>query len=205
VAEVGRGDSILTRRMLGGEELAFAEFFDGYCPRLYRFAMARMNGDGDAAEEVVQNTLCKAISGLKSYRGEAALFTWLCTICRREIQSHYRASHQALRDVGLLEDSPEIRAALDSLAASEEQDPESQLRRKEIARLVQVTLDCLPPWYGDALEWKYIHGMSVNEIANRLNLGSKAAESLLTRARHAFREGFAALTGSRGRVGRPAR
>jgi len=190
--------------MLGGEEQAFTEFFDAYCPRLYRFAMARMQGNEDAAEEVVQITLCKAISGMKSYRGEAALFTWLCTICRREIQAHYR-NLQLAPMVGLPEDSPEIRAALDSLASGEEQDPESQLRRREMARLVQVTLDCLPPWYGDALEWKYIHGLSVKEIADRLNLGSKAAESLLTRARQAFREGFAALMGNRGRVGGPAR
>jgi len=205
LAEVGQGEWILTRRMLGGEERAFTEFFDAYCPRLYRFAMTRMQGNEDAAEEVVQTTLCKAISGMKSYRGEAALFTWLCTICRREIQAHYRSLQQAPLAVGLPEDSPEIRAALDSLAAGEAQDPESQLRRSETARLVQVTLDCLPPWYGDALEWKYIHGLSVKEIADRLNLGSKAAESLLTRARQAFREGFAALTGGRGRVGRPAR
>jgi RNA polymerase sigma-70 factor, ECF subfamily len=205
VAEVGQGEWILTRRMLGGEERAFTEFFDGYCPRLYRFAIARMQGNEDAAEEVVQNTLCKAISGMKSYRGEAALFTWLCTICRREIQAHYRNLQMSPLSAGLPEDSPEIRAALDSLASSEEQDPESQLRRREMARLVQVTLDCLPPWYGDALEWKYIHGLSVKEIADRLNLGSKAAESLLTRARQAFREGFTALTGNRGRIGRPAR
>ena len=202
MAEVGQGEWSLTRRMLGGEERAFTEFFDGYCPRLYRFAMARLRGNEDAVEEVVQNTLCKAIWGMKSYRGEAALFTWLCTICRREIQAHYRNLQVAPL---LPEDSPEIRAALDSLASSEEHDPESQLRRSEMARLVQVTLDCLPPWYGDALEWKYIHGLSVKEIADRLNLGSKAAESLLTRARQAFREGFAALAGNQGRIGRPAR
>ena len=43
--------------------------------------------------------------------------------------------------------------------------------------------------YGDALEWKYVQGLSVKEIAARLNLGAKAAESLMTRARQAFRDG----------------
>ncbi len=57
-----------------------------------------------------------------------------------------------------------------------------------------MTLDALPRAYGDALEWKYVHGHSVREIAARLNLGEKAAESLLTRARQAFRDGFAAVT-----------
>ena len=60
---------------------------------------------------------------------------------------------------------------------------------------MQVTLDHLPSRYSDALEWKYIQGLSVNEIAARMELGPKAVESLLTRARRAFRDGFAALTG----------
>jgi RNA polymerase sigma-70 factor (ECF subfamily) len=60
--------------------------------------------------------------------------------------------------------------------------------------LVQVVLDALPERYANALEWKYAHGLSVNEIAKRLGVGHKAAESVMSRARDAFREGFAALT-----------
>ncbi len=62
-----------------------------------------------------------------------------------------------------------------------------------MARLVRVTLDALPESYADALEWKYMQGWSVNEIADKLRVGPKAAESLLTRARQAFRDAFGAL------------
>ena len=51
-------------------------------------------------------------------------------------------------------------------------------------------LDHLPQHYADALEWKYIDEIPVQEIGVRLGLGPKAAESLLTRARRAFREAF---------------
>jgi len=71
--------------------------------------------------------------------------------------------------------------------------------REEIRRLVQVALDQLPRRYGDALEWKYIDGLSVREIAERLSVSAKAAESLLTRARVAFRDVFLALGGTMGR------
>jgi len=60
-----------------------------------------------------------------------------------------------------------------------------------------VTLDLLPGNYSDALEWKYIDGLSVVEIAERLRLSYKAAESLLTRARQAFREQYSLAAGSR--------
>jgi len=188
--------------MLAGREDAFDLFFEGHFSRLFRFALPRLDQDADAAEEVVQITLWKAVSGLKTYRGEAALFTWLCTICRHEIAAHHERRGRRPAQVGLIEDAPEVRAALDSLAAMLEPGPEQQLHRKEIAHLVQVTLDALPRAYGDALEWKYVHGLSVKEIATRLDLGAKAAESLLTRARQAFRDGFAALTRGQWELGR---
>jgi len=183
--------------MRAGEEAAFDQFFEGHFPRLYRFALARMNQDADAAEDVVQVTLCKAVAGLRGYRFESALFTWLCAICRHEIAAYYERQGRRPEPISLVEDSPEVRAALDSLAAAGDGGPESQMQRQDVARLVQVTLDALPSSYGDVLEWKYVHGLPVKEIAARLNLGIKAAESLLTRARAAFRGGFSAMTKSR--------
>jgi RNA polymerase sigma-70 factor (ECF subfamily) len=66
----------------------------------------------------------------------------------------------------------------------------------DLTRLIQATLDCLPGHYGDVLEWKYVDGLSVDEIAARLAVGPKAAESALTRARNAFREAMQAIGGA---------
>ena len=186
-------DRGLVRRMLAGDERAFDGFFEGHFPGLYRFALTRLNHDEDAAEEVAQATICKAITKLGTYRGEAALFTWLCTFCRHEIAAFYTRSKARARHVDLIEDRPEVRAALESSSGMLE-GPEKVFERAEIGRLVQVALDQLPPHYGSALEWKYVDGLSVKEIASRLKLSPKAAESLLTRAREAFRDGFATLT-----------
>jgi len=90
VPEPAQSDRELVKRMLAGEERAFEEFFSGHFSRLYRFARARLGQDVDAAEEVVQAALCKAVSALKSWRGEAALFTWLCTLCRRQMSAHFK-------------------------------------------------------------------------------------------------------------------
>lgn len=188
-----RDDMRLARRMLAGDEDAFEEFFEAHFPGLYRFALARVGGDEDAAEEVAQVTLCKAIAKMSTYRGEAILFTWLCTFCRHEISAFYRRRGQLAHQVDLVEDAPEVRAALESISAAFGEDPDRTLGRKEIGRLVQVALDRLPSRYGNALEWKYLDETPVKEIAERLGLSPKAAESLLTRARVAFREAFSAL------------
>jgi RNA polymerase sigma-70 factor (ECF subfamily) len=185
-------DRKLARRMLAGEESAFDEFFEGHFPGLYRFALTRLDHNEDAAEEVAQAALCKAIAKLRTYRGEAALFTWLCTFCRHEISAYHRRNRTRGRQVDLIEDNPEVREALESLGAKFE-GPELHLDRSEIARFVQVVLDRLPRHYGDALEWKYLEELPVKQIATRLELSPKAAESLLTRAREAFRDGFTTL------------
>ena len=190
LSDPGTSDCALVARVLAGEEAAFEEFFQTNFPRLYRFALSRLGYDEDAAEEVVQGTLCKAIGKLDTYRGEAALFTRLCTFCRHEMSAHFKQLKR--KPISLEEASPEVRSVLESLAQTLD-DPEESLHHSEISRLVQVTLDDLPPKYGDALEWKYIHGLNVKEIAERLTIGPRAAESLLTRARAAFRDGFESL------------
>ncbi|MCP3981960.1 MAG: sigma-70 family RNA polymerase sigma factor [bacterium] len=190
---VNLGDRSLVKRMLAGQERAFDEFFEAYFQSLYRFALSRLNHDEDVAEEVAQATLCNAIAKLDTYRGEAALFTWLCTFCRHEISAYFRKNKVAAGRIDLIEDTPEVRAALES-AGEMFDGPETALSRSEVGRLVQVALDRLPAHYGDALEWKYLDGLSVKEIASRLDLSPKAAESMLTRARDAFRDVFSTLT-----------
>jgi DNA-directed RNA polymerase specialized sigma24 family protein len=60
--------------------------------------------------------------------------------------------------------------------------------------MVNTAMSQLPPHYGQALEAKYLQGKSVRELAALWRLSEKAAESLLTRAREAFRATFLALT-----------
>jgi RNA polymerase sigma-70 factor (ECF subfamily) len=183
-------DVDLARRLRAGEERAFDAFFAEYFPRVYRFARTRLGGDEDAAEEVAQTTLIKALAKIGTYRGEAALFTWLCTFCRHEIDRWFSRTGRSA-SLSLSDDSPETQALLDAISALSGEDPEQEYRRSELSRLVHATLDHLPGRYGDALVWKYLEGRSVEEIGARLGLGYKAAESLLTRARQAFRESFA--------------
>ena len=187
-------DTQLIRRMRCGDERAFDVFFDAYFPRLFRFAVRRL-GNEDAAEDVVQAALVIAMRKIGSWRGEAALFTWLCTICRHELSAYWARTGR--QPVTLpLDDHPDTRAQIESLA-QDEPGPYAELERQDLSDRVRVTLDYLPRPYGDVLTWKYIEDLSVVEIAGRLGSTAKAAESMLTRARVAFRDGFHMLAGAR--------
>jgi len=182
--------------MLSGDERAFGAFFEVYFPRLYRFALPRLGRDVEASREVVQATLVKVMRNLASYRGEAALFTWMCQICRREIVDYLRATRRRSERLVLLDDDDEIRAALESIEAPEETNPSVQYSRAELRRVVRQVLDRLPERYGDVLEWKYIEGRSVEEIGALLGIGHIAAQSLLARARISFRQALETVFGT---------
>ena len=186
-------DQRLVARMIAGEQRAFDEFFNRFFDRLYRFTLSRVGHEADAAEDIVQQTLCRAMQKIGLYRGEAALFTWLCQICRNTIADAFRAADPLRAERVPFEDNDEVRAALESLSALPVDDLEESLRGDQVYRLVHVVLDHLPTRYGEVLELKYIQGLSVKEIAAATQTRPKAVESLLARARVAFRDGIAAL------------
>ncbi len=175
-------DLDLVHRVLNRERHAFDDFFEIYFPRLCRFVYARIDDDA-AAEDIVQETLNKALKNLHTYRGEARLFTWLCQICRNEISNWFARHSNRQSHLVSLDDDPAIMAAMESINLDHEpfEDSAAQIQA------VQLTLDNLPDRYAKALEWKYILGLSVVEIAERLNATELATQSLLARARSAFR------------------
>lgn len=187
-SDFANDDLATARRILQGDQAAFRDLFDRFFPRLYRFALAHAGGDHDVASDVVQQTMCKGIERLDTYRGEAALYTWFCQICRHALLDHSRRTQRARRIIQPIEDEPNVRAVLEAIAAPFDEQPEVQAWRSDVCRLVQATMDALPERYGDVLEWKYVDGLQVADIAARLTTSVKAAESLLTRARNAFRE-----------------
>lgn len=182
--------------MIAGDRQAFDEFTDDYLPQLYRFALRRLAGDREATAEVVQSTACKALSKLAGFRGEAALMTWLCAICRNEIAAHFRQLGK--RRVESEFDSAEQTGATSGQDAAFGDggfdDPDRAAVRRESARQVHDLLDRMPPRYAKVLEMKYLQDAPVREIAVRLEISAKAAESLLTRARNAFRGSWGELT-----------
>jgi RNA polymerase sigma-70 factor (ECF subfamily) len=179
-------DRALVARMSAGDQRAFDEFFHSSAPRLAAFAARRSGLDAASVEDVVQNTLVKAIRNLASYRGEAALFTWLTEICRHELADVYRKAARRPDHASLDELNSANRHA--HLRAPAQHEPAAQIDTEMRRGAVLRALRALPERYALALEAKYRDGFSVDEIARLLGLTSTAAQSLLARARDAFRE-----------------
>ncbi len=184
-------DIKLVGRMMSRDQAAFREFFDDYFPRLYRFTLRRVSDDPEAARDVVQAALTRGVRRLETYRGEASLFTWLCQITRRELSDHLariRREQTYVHRLVELEEDPHNRAILESIPADAGAEPEAMAQREDLAARVHAALDYLPSRYARVLELKYLEDLSVEAIATRLGVSVIAVQSLLARARQAFRD-----------------
>lgn len=184
-------DKQLVERLLAGDERAFRGFFDEYFDRLYRFALSRTRGDTHLAEEAAQRALCRAVRRLDSYRGEAALFTWLVQICRNELADLFEATAREASRTVSIDSSERVRAVAERVAGDSASDPAHARQTDDAGLVVRQVLDNLPGRYAEVLEWKYLDDLPTQDIAQRLGTTFEAAQSTLQRARGAFRSALA--------------
>ncbi|MEQ8484852.1 MAG: sigma-70 family RNA polymerase sigma factor [Pseudomonadales bacterium] len=179
-------DRALARRMQRGDTGALAEFCSAYLPRVYRFALHRVDQPADA-DDVVQAVITSAARHIGTYRGEATLLAWLLAICRRELFRYGAA--EVRRRALISSDQDDVFGALAArLAAPADDEPDAVAQRLELAAWVRERLDELPEHHARALELKYGEGLSSREIGSRLAMSDAAAQSLLARARRNFKE-----------------
>lgn len=169
-------DTVLVKKLLGGNEEALKEWVREYEPRLWRFVVKKMKQED--AQEVVQDTLLAALDSLPVFSGRSSLFSWMCGIARHEIGDFYRKKR--LKTIAFSKF-----AGLEQLVG-EMSGPEQRLDRKELVGRIKAAMGRISSLQRDLLRLKYIEGKSVIEMARELKISFKAAESGLFRARRAF-------------------
>lgn len=143
--------------------------------------------DNDEVEEIYQETLISAYESWGRFSRRSTVLTWLVSIAKHEIADYYRKKKIK---VFLFSRIP----WLENLAA-EALGPEQELLKKELERRVRRVMGEMREEYRQVLKLKYYEGLSVLEIANKLNESTKAIESRLFRARKAFAKALSADRG----------
>jgi RNA polymerase sigma-70 factor (ECF subfamily) len=189
-------DAAWRSRALEGDADAVKSLAEASLLPLYRFCLYRVGRNRHLCEEVVQETLLRALRELERYEPDRAgnhIFPWLIGLARNEIHRVLVKERQMI--------------SLDALWASMDQELltrfaqlDSQafgadvVQREETRELVNATMSQLPAHYRETLEAKYVTGKSVRDLAALFQMSEKAVESQLTRARKAFRATFLALS-----------
>jgi RNA polymerase sigma-70 factor (ECF subfamily) len=178
-----KSDYLLAQRILRGDEKALRVFYDAHFGRIYHFVLARVDMDHQRAEDVVQETFLSGLRALDRYSGESSLYSWLCGIAKHKAVDDLRGRARRSRlevPFSALDTGEESRA----FEIQDRSAPDGE------AELVHRTLFALPSHYRSVLTRKYIEEQTTKEIAAAAGRSAKAVESLLTRARNAFRKAF---------------
>lgn len=188
-------DADWRQRALQGDPAAVKDLAAAVLEPLFRFCLYRVGHNRHLCEEVVQETLLRALRDLEHYepaRAQDNIFPWLIGLARNEIQRVLLREKSALSLEALWANMDrELLAVYARLEA--EPLAEELLQREETRELVNATMSQLPTRYREALEAKYVAGQSVRGLAEAWSTTEKAVESQLSRARKAFRATFLAL------------
>ena len=183
-----RSDLVLARQIQAGDRSAFDSFYDLTAGPVLRFTRSRLRGRDHLVDDVVQSTLCQALESLPRFRGESTLLSWVLGIARfKALEVLRREGRETLTPL------PEIELLLERLERVDHPEGHEALVQKDLVAAIHNTLDHLPAHYAKALEAKYAHQETTRAIAEQLELSEKATESLLTRARAAFRAQYREL------------
>ena len=163
---------------VAGDPAAWRALYDSAFDRVAGYARWRAGGRTDLADEVIQETWLTAARRLEVFDPEKAPFAaWVAGIAANVVRNQLRARRRRPAEP-LTGDGP--------AAAAVHEDP---------AERVAVALATLPDRYEQVLRAKYLDGLTVGEIAAAGGETPKAVESLLSRARQAFREAYERAAG----------
>jgi RNA polymerase sigma-70 factor (ECF subfamily) len=167
--------------VLAGDPTAERELYDANVDRVYRLTY-RMVGDADLAADYTQETFIRVFDRLSTFRGEAALSTWITSIA---ISVVYNGQRKVKRLAAREADLDEAHATPTSERSAE---PDLKLRLRE-------AIDRLPHGYRTVFLMHDVEGYTHEEIGTALGIQEGTSKAQLSRARAKLREALGAYEG----------
>ena len=189
-----RSENDLIDAARGGDAAAADALLALHEQRLYRFGL-RMCGNEEDAREVLQETMLAAFRGLRGFRGEARLTTWLYQIARSCcLKSRRRSAGE-----------PAALEGLESAAgvATEAETADSRTHAREIGEALRAAILALPGPLREAVVLRDVEELEGEEAAQALGIELAALKSRLHRGRAELRKHLAVLLEPSGAAGAP--
>ncbi len=168
----------LVERFRRGDDSAFETIAEQHAAAVAALANRLLGWPGDV-DDVVQEVFVAAFLGLREFRSESRLRTWLFIITVNKCRSFRFRRLRRLRCVAL-----EEAAALESRDRSGEK---AALDRETLAR-VRRAIQVLPRKYREIVVLKYLQGLEAGEIRELLGITDNAMQVRLNRARKRLKE-----------------
>jgi len=162
------------RKAKSGDHEAFAQLYDAYIERVYRYVYFRVT-DEMTAEDLTSQVFLKAWENLDRYQiGKSPFIAWLYTIARNQVIDHYRTSKETVH----------LDAALQ--LADEGQRPDEEVQTSFDVEVIREALDLLTEDQQQVILLKFVGGLTTEEIADQLDKREGAVRALQMRGLQAL-------------------
>jgi RNA polymerase sigma-70 factor, ECF subfamily len=160
-----------------GDDSAWRTWYEAEYAPLEAYVLWRCGSLRDLADDVLQETWLTAVRRVRHFDPEAGSFHgWLCGIAANVLRNHLRSRHR--------------RSARQEPLNGEASHLDPAVVDRERSERIATALATIPERYEAVLRMKYLDHRTVAEIAAEWGETEKGVESLLGRARAAFREAY---------------
>ena len=144
-------------------------------------------------EDAVHQTMLRACQNHQQFRGETdrQRAAWLREILWNYVRDMHRRASRRLDEQALARGFQESSARLSHLLVSAEPSPSYQARRDEHLATLGDAIMSLPEDQRQAVELRYLHELSVGDIAERMGRSKASVAGLLQRGLRLLRTSIA--------------
>jgi RNA polymerase sigma-70 factor, ECF subfamily len=168
-------DALTIKQAAQKDADAFKRIYNHYSGFVWKVTFRTVNGDNEAAKEIVQDTFVRVYASLKSFSYKAALSTWIYRIAFNSTNTYLaknkRMSMNVLQDV-------------DSLA------DKSTANTYENEEMVKVLLNALSPEERFLITSREVDGMPFEELARIVGRSSESLRTQVSRLKEKLRTMF---------------
>ena len=179
-------DQQLVVRAQAGDKRAFELLVIKYQRKVERL-LSRIIRNQDEIPDVAQESFIKAYRALANFRGDSAFYTWLYRISVNTAKN-YLVSQGRRAPTSTGYDAEEAESFEDAVGLRDNATPDALLMSKQIAEIVNSTIDKLPEELRTAITLREIDGLSYEEIAQIMDCPIGTVRSRIFRAREAVAE-----------------
>lgn len=175
--EVNQEEKKLLEKIVNRDEKALFYVYKKYQPSIFNFVKSQIS-NYQTAEELTQDIFLDFIEALRDFHFQSSLKTFIFAIARHKIIDQIRK--KKIKNILFSRLPSFIVESLKVVFIDEEID------KKELQEKIAKIINSLPNDYQLILRLKYIEGVKIKEISQKLKMNFKATESLLFRARKSF-------------------
>lgn len=175
--EIKKEEKLLLERIIKRDDKALFFLYKKYQPSIFKFVRSQINSY-QLAEELTQDVFMDFIEALRDFRFQSSIKTFLFSIAKHKVVDQIRK--KKIKNILFSRIPSFIVESLKVVFIDEEID------KKELEAKITKVIDSLPNDYQLILRLRYIDGIKIKEISEKLKMNFKATESLLFRARKSF-------------------